>query len=64
MLFRSPKEDRIVVATIVEAVNKWESWSPFATNIVIQGIFAEQTYDEAVDALGFRFLVKPKGRLE
>lgn len=62
--FDAPKEDRIVVATIVEAVNKWESWSPFATNIVIQGIFAEQTYDEAVDALGFRFLVKPKGRLE
>ncbi|MFA6809171.1 MAG: penicillin-binding transpeptidase domain-containing protein, partial [Eubacteriales bacterium] len=62
--YDGPKEDRIVVSTIVEAVNKWESWAPFATNIVIQGIFANQSYDEAVDALHFRYLVKPAGRVE
>ncbi|MCR4627949.1 MAG: penicillin-binding protein 2 [Treponema sp.] len=57
-----PVEDRIVVAVIVEAVNGWEWWAPYATNIIFQGIFAKQTYDEAVDALGFRYLVKPKNR--
>jgi len=57
-----PEEDRIVVAVIVEAVNGWEWWAPYATNIIFQGIFANQTYDEAVDDLGFRYLVKPKNR--
>lgn len=57
-----PEEDRIVVAVIVEAVNGWEWWAPYATNIIFQGIFANQTYDEAVNALGFRYLMKPKNR--
>ena len=50
------------VAVIVEAVNGWEWWAPYATNIIFQGIFANQTYDEAVNALGFRYLMKPKNR--
>ena len=51
-----------MVAVIVEAVNGWEWWAPYATNIIFQGIFANQTYDEAVNALGFRYLMKPKNR--
>ncbi len=50
--YDAPVEDQIVIATVVEAVNDWEWWAPYATNIIMQGIFAEQTYEEAVAALG------------
>lgn len=62
--YDAPPEDAIVLAVLVEAVNPWEWWAPYASNIIFQGIFADQTYDEAVDALGFRYLVKPVGRQE
>lgn len=62
--YDGPAEDAIVVSTIVEASNPWEWWAPYATGIVIQGYFANQTYDEAVDALGFRYLIKPTQRME
>ena len=55
--YNAPKEDRVVVATLVEAVNNWEWWGPYATNIIFQGIFANQTFDEAVNDLGFRAVV-------
>ncbi|MCR5288722.1 MAG: penicillin-binding protein 2 [Treponema sp.] len=58
--YDGPAEDRIVVAVLVEAVNEWEWWAPYATNIIFQGIFANQTFDEAVDELGFRALVNRK----
>lgn len=62
--FDAPPEDTIVTAVLVEAVNTWEWWAPYATNIIMQGIFANQTYDEALDALGFRYLTRPIGRQE
>ena len=37
---------------LVEAQNTWEWWAPYATNIIFQGIFADQTFEEAVEALG------------
>ncbi|MCR5045249.1 MAG: penicillin-binding protein 2 [Treponema sp.] len=52
-----PVEDRVVIATIVEAANTWSWWAPYATNITMQGIFAKQTYEEAVEALGWQYLV-------
>lgn len=51
----SPK-DMIVVCVIVEAVNEWEWWAPYAANIVLHGTLANQTYDETIDYLGFRQL--------
>ncbi len=62
--YDAPPEDRICVATIVEACNKWEWWAPYATNIIIQGIFANQTYEEAVKELGFQYLTRNRGRQE
>ncbi|NLD49178.1 MAG: penicillin-binding protein 2, partial [Clostridiaceae bacterium] len=62
--FDGPPEDAVVVAVIVEAENQWEWWGPYASAIIFQGIFAHQTYDEAVNALGFRYLTKPAGRQE
>ena len=62
--YDAPPEDRICVVTIVEACNTWEWWAPYATNIIIQGIFANQTYEEAVKDLGFTYLTKKRGRME
>ncbi|MCQ2591643.1 MAG: penicillin-binding protein 2 [Treponema sp.] len=62
--YDAPPEDRICVATIVEACNVWEWWAPYATNIIIQGIFAHQTYDQAIKALGFGYLNKSRSRME
>lgn len=56
--YNAPVEDQVVVATIVEAVNDWEWWSPYATNIILQGIFAHQDYETAATELGFRWLIK------
>ena len=54
--FDAPVEDQVVVATLVEAVNKWEWWAPYATNVVIQGIFENQTYAESMRELGFAWM--------
>jgi penicillin-binding protein 2 len=57
-------KDKIVVVVMVEASNPWEWWAPYATNIIFQGVFASQSYDQAVDALGMRYLVPKQGRVE
>ncbi len=44
-------EERVVVAVIVEAENKWEWWAPKAANVIFQGIFAGQSYEEAVETM-------------
>jgi len=45
-------DDKIVVSVIVEAANEWEWWAPFCSAIIFQGIFANQTFEEAVRTLG------------
>jgi penicillin-binding protein 2 len=62
--YDGPPEDAVVVVVMVEAVNQWEWWAPYAANIIMQGIFADQTYDESVSALGFKYLTSPRGRQE
>lgn len=57
-------EDAIVVVVLVEAANTWEWWAPYASNIIFQGIFANQTYEEAIKALHFTNIAKPVGRQE
>lgn len=49
--FDAPVEDQVVVVVLVEAVNDWDWWSPYATNIIFQGIYANQTYEQALQAL-------------
>jgi penicillin-binding protein 2 len=56
--------DKIVVVVMVEASNPWEWWAPYASSIIYQGLFAKEDYDKAVDALGFRYLVPKKERIE
>jgi penicillin-binding protein 2 len=60
---KSP-EDQVVVSLIVEAVNDWEWWAPYASAIIFQGIFGGQTYDEAVASLGLQYLMPVQGRRE
>ncbi len=62
--YDGPPEDAVVVVVMVEATNPWEWWAPYATNIIFQGIFADQTFTEAIDALGFKYLTGPRGRQE
>lgn len=49
--FDAPVENQVVVCVLVEAINDWEWWAPYATNIIFQGIFANQTYEQAVESL-------------
>lgn len=57
-------DDVVVVVVMVEATNPWEWWAPYASNIIFQGMFANQTYEEAVKTLGLSNIVKPVERVE
>ncbi|MDR1250575.1 MAG: penicillin-binding protein 2 [Treponema sp.] len=57
-------EERVVVSIIVEAANNWEWWAPYASAIIFQGIFADQTYEEAVRSLGLQYIMPIRGRME
>jgi penicillin-binding protein 2 len=57
-------EERVVVSIIVEAVNNWEWWAPYASAIIFQGIFAGQNFEEAVQTLGLQNRLPVQGRRE
>jgi penicillin-binding protein 2 len=57
-------DEHIIVSVIVEAVNRWEWWAPYASAIIFQGIFAGQNYNEAVRSLGLQYLMPVQGRRE
>ncbi|AEJ19532.1 penicillin-binding protein 2 [Gracilinema caldarium] len=57
-------DEQIVVSVIVEASNTWEWWAPYASAIIFQGIFAQQTYEDAVKTLGLQYLMSPRERRE
>lgn len=45
-------DKRVVVVVQVERTNTWEWWAPKAANIIFQGLFAHQTYEEVMHTLG------------
>jgi penicillin-binding protein 2 len=49
--YGAPPEETIVVTVLVESVNEWEWWAPKAANLIFQGIFADQTFEEVVETL-------------
>ncbi|MDR1319229.1 MAG: penicillin-binding protein 2 [Treponema sp.] len=57
-------EDQVVLSIIVEAVNNWEWWAPYASAIIFQGIFAGQNYEDAVQSLGLQYTMPVQGRRE
>lgn len=50
--YDAPVEEQYVIVVMVEADNKWEFWSAKACNVILQGIFAHQNYDETIKVLG------------
>lgn len=54
--YDAPLDEQIVVSVLVDANNEWEWWAPYAMNIIIQGYFFNQDYDEASKNLGFSYL--------
>lgn len=58
-------ENTIALSIIVEAANPWEWWAPYASAIIFQGYFANQTYEVSSSArLGFQYLMPVQGRRE
>ncbi|MDA3852472.1 MAG: penicillin-binding transpeptidase domain-containing protein, partial [Spirochaetaceae bacterium] len=50
-------EDRVVVVTQVEAYNdNWDWWAIKAADMIYQGIFADQTYEEVVTSMKKRWV--------
>ena len=47
-------DERVVVSVIVEAINDWDWWAPWSSAIIFQGIFANQTYEQAIQTLRVR----------
>jgi penicillin-binding protein 2 len=56
--------EQVIVTVLVEASNPWDWWSPYAAAIIFQGIFAHQTYEEALAALGLQNFAPAQGRRE
>jgi len=50
-------EEQIVVSAIVEAANEWEWWATWATAAILQGIFMDQTFEQAVRSLGLQHIM-------
>ncbi len=44
-------EDRVVVVVMAEGSPNWEWWAPKAANLIFQGIFNNQTYDQVLATL-------------
>jgi penicillin-binding protein 2 len=57
-------DEQVIVTVLVEASNPWDWWSPYATAIIFQGIFGNQSYEEAVLTLGLQSIAPIQGRRE
>ncbi len=52
--YDAPVEEQYVMVVMIEASNeidKWRPWAPKASNLIYQGIFADQTFEEVVQTL-------------
>ena len=53
-------DEQVVVVVMVEAINEWEWWAPKAANVIFQGIFSDQNYEEAAKELNIWYLKTPR----
>ena len=51
--YNASVKEQIVVSVLIDANNDWEWYAPYAANIVMQGYFNNQSYEEAIVELGF-----------
>lgn len=56
--YDAPPEEQVVVVVLIEpqADKEYQWWTPFAANIIYQGIFGNQNFYEAVTALRWQWL--------
>ena len=54
---QDPAEEVVVVVNI-EGTNEWEWWAPKAADMIFQGIFAKQTYEEVREEFKNRWYLK------
>ena len=50
-------DEQIALVVNVEGVNEWEWWAPKAADIILQGIFADQTYEEVLEEFKNRWYI-------
>lgn len=47
----SDPSQQIVLSVFVDASNEWDWWAPKAANIILHGLFTDQTYEETIEDL-------------
>ena len=50
-------DEQIVIVVNVEGVNDWEWWAPKAADMILQGIFADQSYEEVLEEFKNRWYI-------
>jgi penicillin-binding protein 2 len=58
--YNASVKEQIVVSVLIDANNDWEWYAPYAANIVMQGYFNNQSYEEAIVELGFSEIAELK----
>lgn len=53
-------DDVVVVVVNIEGTNEWDWWAPKAADIIFQGIFAHQTYEEVIEEFEDRWYLKDR----
>ena len=51
-------EDQIVLIVKIDGSNTWEWWAPKAADMIFQGIFAHQTYEEVLEEFHNRWYIR------
>lgn len=54
----NPQDEKVVVVVNIEGTNEWEWWAPKAADMIFQGIFAEQTYEEVREEFKDRWYLR------
>ncbi|MBI9108724.1 MAG: penicillin-binding protein 2 [Spirochaetales bacterium] len=54
----SDPDEQIVLVVNVEGANNWEWWAPKASDMIMQGIFADQSYEEVLDEFDRRWYIR------
>jgi len=51
-------DEQIVLVVNVEGVNDWEWWAPKASDMIMQGIFADQSYEEVLEEFDRKWYIR------
>ena len=51
-------DEQIVLVVNVEAANEWEWWAPKASDMIMQGIFADQNFEEVLEEFDRKWYIR------